>query len=344
MKKIVLLLCLGIAVIMAGGFAYAHHHSGGAYKITDKEWAFHNSGQEVNGSAGEEGVDLNIEEVWKGSYEFDEVKIGIVDTGVEVADETIGSHICVNEQETEDGKDNDHNGYVDDINGWDFYNNDGTVFDKYRFDYHGTYLANEILKANDNASLVIAKFLNGSYGDADDAARAVEYCIDRGAQIICCSWTYGSENKALLKIIENNPDVLFVCSAGNTLQNIDESSLYPACYSDHGNVITVGAIDNCCKLYEASGYGMKVDLYAPGVDIFAKLPEETFDYVDGTSVSAAYTAACASMIKGHKHEAKAADMKKCITEAVSKNSSLKGKCATGGYLNMERALDLSEKL
>lgn len=87
--------------------------------------------------------------------------------------------------------------------------------------------------------------------------------------------------------MKNNPDILFVCAAGNSNLNLDENVLYPVCY-DLCNVISVMSINNQGTIYEYSGYGKCVDIATPVKDIYVEIPEQDKTYVDGTSVSTAF--------------------------------------------------------
>ncbi len=299
------------------------------------DWAFYNYGQSVNGIKGVEGIDIDIFNAWDITKGDKEVCVGIVDTGIDINGNKINSHI-LREEKRIDSKDDDQNGYVDDINGWDFYNNDDSVYDKYSHDYHGTYIANEILKVAPNISIIPAKFMEGTKGSLEDAVKATQYLIDRGARIVNCSWNFENNSRAMYKIIKNNPNVLFVCAAGNSNLNLDKNKLYPCSYK-LDNVITVGSIDSKGVISDVSGYGKNVDVLAPGVNVKVCLPENDIDYLEGTSVSTAIVSGEAALILSINKKLTPFQIKNIIiTSCITKKDMAKW-CSSKGYINVSLA-------
>lgn len=300
------------------------------------DWAFYNYGQSVNGVKGVEGIDIDVFGAWNITKGDKEVRVGIVDTGIDVNENKIKSHIFGEEKKI-DGKDDDQNGYIDDINGWDFYNNDNSVYDKYSHDYHGTYVANEILRVAPNISIIPAKFMEGTKGSLDDAVEAIQYLIERGARIINCSWNFENYSKKMYNIIKNNPNVLFVCAAGNSNLNLDENKLYPCSYKAD-NIMTVGAIDSKGVISNVSGYGKKVDVLAPGVNVKVCLPENDIDYLEGTSISTAIVSGEAALILSINKNLTSSQIKEIIISSCIKKKSMSNWCSSEGYINVGLAV------
>jgi len=141
----------------------------------------------------------------------------------------------------------------------------------------------------------------------------------------------------LYKLMAENKDILFVCAAGNSRLNLDEISVYPACY-DLDNVISVMAIDNVGEIYDVSGYGSTVDIAAPGKDILVTIPEGDETYVDGTSIAAAFVSATSALMKSYNMELSPNEMKSIIIETAQKLDSLKGMCKSEGCVDAYNAL------
>lgn len=252
------------------------------------EWALYNYGQSINGVIGVNGVDINIIKAWQLTKGSSDVIVGVVDTGIDTSLNIFSNALWYNDKEVlQNGIDDDSNGYIDDYYGWDFYSNDDSIYDDYLYDYHGTYLAGIIHKITPEVKILSSKFLRGTEGDVVDSVSAIQYAIDNGAVIVNCSWCFESEQIELYELMKENQDILFVCAAGNSRLNLDENAVYPACY-ELDNVITVMAIDNTGNMYDISGYGMNVDVAAPGKDIYVCLPENENTFVSGTSASTAF--------------------------------------------------------
>lgn len=308
------------------------------YSIDNRDWALYNYGQIINDSVGISGVDINIVEAWKICEDSDEVIVGLVDTGVDYECETLKGHLWENEEDqSDDFMDNDGNGFIDDYYGWDFYNNDNTIYDNYLYDYHGTYIANTIAIVAPEVKILVSKFLKGTKGDVKDGIRAIEYAIDNGATIINCSWCFEVPNEKLSELIQANEDVLFVCAAGNSRINLDEDKVYPASYN-FDNVISVLSIDNTGEIYDYSGYGVSVDIAAPGKDIYVTMPEGDKTCVDGTSISTAYVTAAAALLKSINRELSPLEMKDIILATSQELGSLNGKCKSNGCLDVYSAI------
>lgn len=308
------------------------------YGFGENEWALYNYGQEINGSPGVACVDINILEVGELIDNPSGVVVGLVDTGVEFTSENINNILWKNQDEIADnGIDDDKNGYIDDVYGWDFYNRDASIYDDYLYDYHGTYIANMLGKIVPNVEIVSSKFMKGTQGDAIDAIEAIEYAIQNGAEIVNCSWCFEREEEQLYTLISENPDVLFVCAAGNSNLNLDEVQVYPASYS-LDNVISVMAIGNTGEKYECSGYGLNVDIASPGKDIEVVLPEGDVTYVSGTSIATVFVTSAAALLKSYDQELTPNEIKTILIESAHRTQALKGLCKAGGFLDVQTAI------
>lgn len=305
-------------------------------KYLIENWAYNNRGQVVNGKKSIPNVDVNVIPSWKLCKDAGEVLVGVVDTGIDFS--TIQDNVWINTMEKpNDDQDNDGNGYVDDCCGWDFYHNDDSLYDNYVYDHHGTYIANTIVSIAPNVKICNAKFLNGTYGEAMDSVSAIQYVIDQGAVIINCSWSFFEDEKTLYDLIAANPEVLFVCAAGNSNINLDEDAIYPASY-DLENVICVSSINSQGEMYEYCAYGDAVDIVAPGECVAVVLPESDVSYVDGTSVSSAFVTGTAALLKGYDEQLSPSEVKDIIIKTAHKHDALIKRCAADGYLDVGAAI------
>ena len=287
-----------------------------------------------------------------------DVYVGIIDEGYMYTHPELENNAGTNPGEVANNKkDDDGNGYVDDVYGWDFDGNNNTVFDGLDDD-HGTHVAGTIGAAGNNGAGVAgvvwdvkflsAKFLGKRGGTTANAVKAVDYFTNlskKGLNIVATnnSWGGGGYSQALYDAIEraNAADVLFIAAAGNDGVNIDASASYPAGY-DNENIISVAAITSSGGLASFSNYGAtQVDIGAPGYGIYSTVPARSGKNVvpgyasySGTSMATPHVTGAAALYKSTHPSATAADIKAAILGAATPTGSLTGKCVTGGRLNV----------
>ncbi len=225
------------------------------------------------------------------------IHVGIVDEGIKLDHPDLAANIWTNPYEVANGLDDDGNGYVDDIHGWDFNHHDASVFDG-EVDDHGTHVAGTVGALGGNGlgvagvswrvTLVPAKFLGARGGYISDAVRALDYLTDlrtrHGVELVASnnSWSGGGYSQALVDAIDRGGDagILFVAAAGNKGADLDASPVYPAAYSCTTRadgaprgwdcVISVASISADGALAPDSDRGVEaVDLGAPGVGILS---------------------------------------------------------------------------
>ncbi len=321
-------------------------------------WGLHNEGcPECNYDQSKNGVpdaDIDALEAWDIFRGSTDVVVAVIDTGIDYNHEDLKANMWMNEDETPgNGKDDDNNGFVDDVYGYDFVNNDSDPMDGNR---HGTHCAGTIGGAGDNAKGVIGvspvvrlmalKFLadNGS-GSTSDAIKAIMYAVDNGAHILSNSWGGGGESAALKEAIAyaNDRDRLFVAASGNRGENIDILPSYPAAY-DVPNVFAVGATDCLDELVFFSNYGVKnVDIGAPGTRILSSIPNNTYEELNGTSMATPHVSGAAALLKGYKPALTAVEIKDMLMNTADPLASLQGKCVSGARLNVHEALKAADK-
>ena len=245
------------------------------------QWGYENTGQ----SGGTPGADSKATAAWDWSRGTGTV-VAVTDTGIDFSHPELSGKAWVNEDEIPGNlTDDDGNGYVDDVNGYDFGRNDATVFDAVDGDRHGTHVAGTIGAETNNGlgvagmgwdtKVMSAKFLTYGGGGSDlGGAAAITYAVDNGADVINASWGGTTYSSAIADAVAYaaRHGVLVVCAAGNAGVNTDTSPNYPASLPAT-NVISVAALDRVDALASFSNRGAtSVDLGAPGVSVKSTVP------------------------------------------------------------------------
>jgi len=284
-----------------------------------------------------------------------DVVVGIIDTGMDASHEDLVDNVWINPDDPVNGVDDDGNGFIDDVHGWDFLNDDSTVYDGIPgdgIDAHGTHVAGTIgarggngkgvAGVNWNVTILSAKFIGPSGGTTANAVKAVDYVtnlkLSKNMNIVATnnSWGGGGFSQSLLDAIEraNAAGILFIAAAGNNGRNIDRSAFYPASYSAD-NVISVAAIDSSGNRASFSNFGRRnVDLGAPGVGVVSTVPGGYASF-SGTSMATPHVTGAAALFVAADpaNPPSAADLKQALLDATLPTSSLNKRCATGGRLD-----------
>jgi len=305
------------------------------------------------------GNGSNAEAAWAaGKIGSSTVYIGIIDEGYMYTHEDLAANAGTNPNEIAgNGVDDDKNGYVDDVYGWDFDGNNNSVFDG-TGDDHGTHVAGTIGAVGGNGKgvagvnwsvkMLSAKFLGRNGGTTANAVKAVDYFTDlknAGVNIVATnnSWGGGGFSQALQDAITRaeNANILFIAAAGNDGLNTETSTSYPSGYSN-ANIIAVASITSTGALSSFSNYAAtKVDLGAPGSSIYSTLPvsskgkvASSYGSYSGTSMATPHVSGAVALYASTHAGASAATIKSAILNSVVPTASLSGKCVTGGRLNV----------
>jgi len=288
-----------------------------------EQWALKNTGQ----MGGTVGADIKAEQAWDLTTGSRSVVVGVVDEGIDINHPDLKDNIWQNPGEIPgNGADDDGNGLIDDINGWDFLHNDNTVFDSTgtyptdETDAHGTHVAGIIGARGNNAvgiaginwqvSLMSLKFLGPDGGNTADLIKAFNYARmmrdlwessnhTKGANIQVLNNSYGGVNSSLAELDAiralNSSGILFVAAAGNEHQDNDRIPHFPAGYNVR-NIVSVAAANQFDALASFSDFGpTSVDLAAPGTSILSTTPNNTYDSFDGTSAAAPHVSGAAAL-------------------------------------------------
>lgn len=279
-----------------------------------------------------------------------EVIVAVLDAGVNLQNVAVTDFIWYNGNEiAADNLDNDKNGYIDDVLGWDFVNNSAKcTFRSGYSDNHATFVAGLIASKgsvhgvvqNAMCKLMCLKVTDeeSGTGSIENVVSAIEYAEQNGAQVCCMSLNSYKDDERLRYAIQDS-NMLFVVSAGNDGVCLDQNmNNYPTCYGFE-NVISVADLRCDGKLSKTSNYGTCVDIAAPGTDILSICGMDSFCYMSGTSCAAPLVAGAAVLVfQKAKVPMCASEVKTVLINTVSKVSYLEGMISSGGYLNLSEAL------
>ena len=285
------------------------------------------------------------------------ISVNVIDTGIDTDHEDLAANVWTNTAEAGGitGSDDDGNGYIDDIHGWNAVADNGSPEDD---NYHGTHCAGTIGAVTNNAtgvagvnwtsSIVACKFLNASGSGASwDAIECIDYIIATNAagsadiRVSSNSWGGGPFSAALRDAIQSAGDagILWVNAAGNESQNSDcfGTGSYPASYNVD-TIISVVYSDSSDSLASSSNYGASTtDICAPGVMIWSTFPEEhpsgSYAAISGSSMACPHVAGVAALVLAQDPGLAPAEVRQAILCNGDPIPSVNGKTTTGKRLN-----------
>jgi subtilisin family serine protease len=314
-------------------------------------WGLDNTGQ----SGGVVDADIDAPEAWNTTTGSRSVVVAVIDTGMDYNHPDLAANAWRNPGEVAgDGIDNDRNGFVDDVMGWDFANNDANPMDD---NGHGSHVSGTIGAVGNNGTGVVGvnwqvsimplKFLDASgSGSTSAAVAAINYATrmrrDFGINVVATnnSWGGGGLSTALRDAVDAGAGagILFVAAAGNESNNNDATPSYPASHPGT-SVISVAATDRSNRLATFSNYGAtSVDLAAPGVAILSTTPNKSYASYSGTSMATPHVTGTVALLAAANPQATAAQIRTAILSSTTPVAGLAGKVATGGLLNAAAAL------
>lgn len=308
------------------------------------------------------------------------VIVAVIDSGIDLDHPDLKNNIWVNQDEIlGDGIDNDRNGYIDDVNGWDFINNDNMPQPVIAGDYakaaihHGTAIAGIIAAEGNNflagsgvawrAKILPLRTFNEK-GESDTVLveRAIDYAIKKHADIINMSFVGLGYDASLEQKIKEAYDagILIVAAAGNDgdlAHDFSEKKSYPICYGDQDKnnyVLGVAGVDSEDKKTSFSNYGSTcVDIAAPAKTIFSTFYQDPahVDFTDdfggafnGTSLAVAEVSGAAALIKALHSNYKNIEIMKVILDSADDISGINAEYGVGamgkGRLNVYKALTM----
>ncbi len=303
----------------------------------------------INTNKSSGGVDIDAPRAWDITTGSRNVVVAVIDTGVDYNHSDLRNNMWVNTAEAngQPGVDDDGNGYVDDIYGYDFANGDSDPMDD---NDHGTHCAGTIGAEGDNGIGVVGvnwkvrimalKFLKGAGGGTlEGALKAIDYATDKRVNVMSNSWGGGGYSQNLKEAIERaeRAGILFVAAAGNNRNNNDSRPSYPASYQVP-NIISVAAVDSRGALASFSNYGQRsVHVAAPGVDILSTGKGNTLKSLSGTSMATPHVSGVAALMLARSPSLSYQTLKSRILNTSVRTSSLRNK-VSHGFVNAYNAL------
>lgn len=285
------------------------------------------------------GIDrVKAPEVWTQGYTGQGVVVAVIDTGVDYNHPDLAGNIWSNSGEVPNNNfDDDGNGYIDDVRGWDFIGNDNDPIESYQVsDFynlvnyygHGSHVAGTIAAVNNgfgvtgvapNAKIMpIRVFENDAYSSSIILEQGIRYATNNGADVINLSWTWtptpGIET-AIQYAIDRG--VVVVMASGNEYLSTPS---YPAQLATDGG-IAVGALDIAGNVaYFSNGAGMLLDyVVAPGVDVNSTTPNNSYEFNDGTSMATPHVAGVAALMLSANPALTPAQVEEIIVQTANPN-------------------------
>lgn len=302
---------------------------------------------------------------WRISQGSREITVCIIDTGADMKHPDLINNFWVNKGESGKDKlgrdksnnqvDDDGNGYIDDVHGWNFAGNNNNLSDVHG---HGSHIAGIIgaeggtgkgMKGvSPKVSMMILKYYDPAGNDMNNlvnTVKAIDYAVQMNCNIINYSGGGVAPSPEERAAIEraNKKGILFVAAAGNERSNSDVRKYYPA---DYGlpNILSVTAIDRFQNVLPSSNYGEQtVDIAAPGNDIISTLPGGQYGYMTGTSQATAFATGVAALVMANNTQLrKADDIRKYLTQTGDSDEKLAGKTRWRKRLNSYKALAIQD--
>jgi subtilisin family serine protease len=285
------------------------------------------------------------------------VRVAVIDTGIDARHPFLKNVIWTNPGESgpdafgddrsRNQIDDDRNGFVDDVHGWSFVDQEGPrPVDRHG---HGTHIAAIIKSVNPNVQIIPIKYCDPTASAKDNlknTVKSIRYAIQMKVDIINYSGGgLGANAEEFLALKEaSEKGILLVAAAGNEGVNADTAHYYPASYPLE-NILSVTAFDPWLKILPSSNFGAKsVDIAAPGYNILSAMPANQFGTMTGTSQATAFATGTASLVLSNSNELMTPQqIIQQILQSSEKESHLEGKTKRGSRLNSLRALTMKNQ-
>lgn len=315
--------------------------------ISGELWGLRNTGL----LGGTNDADIDANEAWDLRTSASNIIVAVVDTGIRHTHQDLATNMWRNAGEIPgDNIDNDANGVIDDVYGFNAINNDGSPLDDHG---HGTHVAGTIGAVGNNGigvvgvawnvRLMAAKFIaaNG-FGNTSDAIEAIDYARQMGAHVLNNSWGGGDFSFSLEAAIDRarQAGILFVASAGNDGVSTDLVPQFPAGHTNE-NVVSVAASTRRDDKAYFSNFGVgSVDIAAPGEAIYSthNASDTAYTSFNGTSMASPHVAGAFAMLRAHFPTATMRELIDRLLATADHPAALAMQTRTQGRLNLYRAL------
>ena len=326
-------------------------------RFTDgTQWNLRNTGQ----NGGLPNADIQAVPAWDVLNSASNVVVAVIDSGIRYTHQDLAANMWVNPGESgldaldrdkrTNRVDDDANGIIDDVYGIDAVNNTGDPKDS---DGHGTHVAGIIGAVGNNrlgvagvawkVQLMACRFLDSTgYGSTSDAIQCLDYARSKGAKVINASWGDTGNSTFLSSAIQRARDagIIFVTASGNEGNNNDAVSFYPANFN-LDNIVSVAATTRTDALASFSNFGATtVDLAAPGSTIYSTFntSDSSYTYSSGTSMAVPHVTGAIALLRALHPAESYRQIINRVLATTDPLPGLAGRCATGGRLNLQRAL------
>jgi thermitase len=322
-------------------------------ELFGKQWGLQNTGWNSRTwlvIPGKKGEDVNILDAWKKTKGDRRIIVGVIDTGVDFNHEDLKENLWMNQAELngKPGVDDDKNGYIDDVYGYNFVANTSAPLDG---NGHGTHCAGVIGAVHnhlgvagvmDDVQIMALKFLSDTgFGNVEGAIKAIDYGVKMGANVLSNSWGGGARSQALEDAITraNAKGVIFVAAAGNDNTDNDLKPSYPANYTVT-NVISVGSSDGKGNKSSFSNYGNTlVHVFAPGSNILSTFPKNNYKKLSGTSMATPFVSGAVGLyLSTLQNRPTPLSVRNKVVQSVDKTEALKNLSTSDGRLNIGKLL------
>lgn len=287
------------------------------------QWHYNNTGA-LSGSKA--GADINLFKAWETCTGSSDVIVAVIDGGVDYTHEDLAANVYINDAELNGvaGQDDDNNGYVDDIYGWNFCTNTKDVYPH----SHGTHVAGTIAAVNNNGigvsgiaggngsansgvKMLSCQVFDSRSGSGDgDFAAAIVYAANNGAAIANCSWGWATSDYYEQDVLDAIDYFIGMNRSTNLTGGVmffatgndgSTGNFYPACYEP---VVAVGSMTNDYTVATYSNYGSWVDIVAPGGlltygeagGVLSTLPNNQYGFNEGTSMATPHVTGIAALV------------------------------------------------
>jgi subtilisin family serine protease len=307
-------------------------------------------------------VQIDAPAVWDYSTGARTIIVAVPDTPVDWRHPDLIDNLWVNtledlnhngqlDESDKNGIDDDGNGDIDDVIGYQFVDNDPDVSKGLRDD-HGTHVSGIIGARGNNGQgtcgvawqvrLMLAPFVGGMAGSVMDGIKAVDYVVRNGANIINCSWRVPGFSEALLEVFKDaeKKGILVTAAAGNSMHNIEDHPVYPANYG-LSNIIVVAATNNLGNLAPYSNYGPHaVHVAAPGTRYVSTVSGGGYMPLSGTSMATPVVSGSAALLLAINPRLSPPQLKQALMKTCVPSRDLADKVVCGGQINLFEAMKL----